>query len=64
MTARVHLHLFSQFTREQLEAIRVVLDTLDEDEYRDYHDTYGLCNAPDDITALKSKVVEALRRAK
>ncbi len=57
------MQLLSDFTKEQLEAVLVVLNTLDEDEYRDYHETYGLCNAPNHIEALKSQVKRALSRA-
>lgn len=49
------------FTRDQLEAIDEVLKILDSDEYRDYHDQFGICNAPDAIEALQKEVRNALR---
>ena len=48
------------FTREQLEAIEQVLKLLDSDEYRDYHDQFGVCNAPDTIETLRKEVRNAL----
>jgi len=48
------------FTREQLEAIIEILKILDSEEYRDYHDQFGVCNAPDIIDKIRSEVMEAL----
>lgn len=55
LTSRVQ-----HFTREQLEAIDQVLKLLDSDEYRDYHDQFGVCNAPDIIERLRKEVRIAL----
>jgi len=48
------------FSQDQLEAIDEVLKILDSDEYRDYHDQFGVCNAPDAIEALRKEVQNAL----
>jgi hypothetical protein len=51
-----------QFSREQLEAIDKILKLLDPDEFRDYHDQFGVCNAPDVIDALRKEIKGALDR--
>ncbi|MHA1390483.1 MAG: hypothetical protein ACTSR9_18865 [Candidatus Thorarchaeota archaeon] len=53
MTGTTLTSRIQHFTREQLEAIEQVLTLLDSDEYRDYHDQFGVCNAPDAIEALR-----------
>jgi hypothetical protein len=55
---------FSRFSRAQLEAALEVLRLLDVEEYRDYHETYGICNAPDHIIHLKAAIEKALGGAK
>jgi hypothetical protein len=35
---------------------------LDSDEYRDYHDQFGVCNAPDTIELLRNEVRNALEQ--
>jgi hypothetical protein len=50
-----------KFTKEQLQAIDSVLSILDPEEYRDYHDQFGVCNAPDRIELLRGEVQAALR---
>ncbi len=61
MTDTALTSALQHFTREQLEAIDEVLKILDSDEYRDYHDQFGVCNAPDVIEALQKEVRNALR---
>jgi hypothetical protein len=60
MTGTTLTSSLQQFTREQLEAIDQVLQLLDSDEYRDYHDQFGVCNAPDAIDKLRREVRSAL----
>jgi hypothetical protein len=60
MTGTTLTSTFQHFSREQLEAIDKVLKILDSDEYRDYHDQFGVCNAPDMIEALRKEVRNAL----
>ncbi|MFW9961655.1 MAG: hypothetical protein ACFFDV_11585 [Candidatus Thorarchaeota archaeon] len=52
-----------QLTKEQLEAIDEILKLLDPDEFRDYHDQFGVCNAPDRIELLKNEVRNALKQS-
>ena len=61
MTGTTLTSRIQHFTREQLEAIDQVLKILDSEEYRDYHDQFGVCNAPDVIEALRKEVSNALR---
>jgi hypothetical protein len=60
MTGTTLTSRIQHFTREQLEAIEQVLNLLDPDEYRDYHDQFGVCNAPDAIETLRKEVRNAL----
>jgi hypothetical protein len=60
MTGTTLASRLQHFSREQLEAIDKVLNLLDPDEYRDYHDQFGVCNAPDAIEALRKEVRNAL----
>ena len=60
MTGTTLTSRLQHFTREQLEAIESVLKLLDPDEYRDYHDQFGICNAPDAIDTLLKEVRNAL----
>jgi hypothetical protein len=62
MTDTVLFTLVNKFTKEQLQAIDSVLRTLDPDEYRDYHDQFGACNAPDRIEILRKEVRIALEK--
>ena len=62
MTGTTLTSRIQHFTREQLEAIDQVLKLLDSDEYRDYHDQFGVCNAPDIIEKLREEVHTALDR--
>ncbi|TFG34513.1 hypothetical protein EU527_03045 [Candidatus Thorarchaeota archaeon] len=55
LTSRIN-----HFTREQLEAINEILRLLDPEEFRDYHDQFGVCNAPDAIERLRAEVQRAL----
>ena len=50
------------FTREQLEAVNEILQLLDPEEFRDYHDQFGVCNAPDNIDRLRAEVQRALHK--
>lgn len=60
MTDTALLSLVREFTKEQLQAIDSVLRILDPDEYRDYHDQFGVCNAPDRIELLRREIRAAL----
>lgn len=60
MTDTVLLSLVKKFTKEQLQAIDSVLSILDPEEYRDYHDQFGVCNAPDRIELLRREIEAAL----
>ena len=62
MTGITSLPVVSHFTKEQLEAIDKVLQLLDSEEFRDYHDQFGVCNAPDIIDTLRRSVQQALER--
>jgi len=50
----------THFTREQLEAINQILQLLDPEEFRDYHDQFGACNAPDAIEKLRTEIQRVL----
>jgi len=54
--------LVNEFTDEQLQAVDSILQIFDTDEYRDYHDQYGICNAPDRIDLLKKEIQRVLVR--
>ena len=60
MTGTTLTSRIQHFTREQLEAIDQILKILDSDEYRDYHDQFGVCNAPDVIDKLRKEIRDAL----
>ena len=60
MTDTILTSALQHFTRDQLEAIEEVLKILDSDEYRDYHEQFGVCNAPDAIETLRKEVRNAL----
>lgn len=62
MTDTALLSLVRKFTKEQLQAIDSVLRMLDPEEYRDYHDQFGVCNAPDRIEFLRKEIHTALER--
>jgi len=62
MTDTTLLSLVRKFTKEQLQAIDSVLRMLDPEEYRDYHDQFGVCNAPDRIELLREEIHTALER--
>ena len=62
MTDTALLSLVRKFTKEQLQAIDSVLRILDPEEYRDYHDQFGVCNAPDRIEMLREEIRTALRK--
>jgi hypothetical protein len=62
MTDTALFSLVKKFTKEQLEAVDSVLRILDPDEYRDYHDQFGVCNAPDRIDLLRKEVQNALEK--
>jgi len=61
MTDTTLTSALQHFTRNQLEAINEVLKILDSDAYRDYHDQFGVCNAPNAIEALQKEVRNALK---
>jgi hypothetical protein len=63
MTDTTLLSFVRKFTKEQLQAIDSVLRILDPEEYRDYHDQFGVCNAPDRIEMLREEIQTALRNA-
>ena len=60
MTDTAILSLVRKFTKEQLQAIDSVLSILDPEEFRDYHDQFGVCNAPDRIELLRGEIQAAL----
>ena len=60
MTDTALLSLVRKFTKDQLQAIDSVLRMFDPHEYRDYHDQYGMCNAPDHIVLMREKIRIAL----
>jgi hypothetical protein len=60
MTDTALLSFVRKFTKEQLQAINSVLSILDPEEYRDYHDQFGVCNAPDRIELLRKEIRTAL----
>ena len=62
MTDTTLFSLVYKFTKEQLQAIDSILQTLDPDEYRDYHDQFGACNAPDRIELLRKEIRIALEK--
>ena len=62
MTDTALSSLVREFTKEQLLAIDSVLRILDTDEYRDYHDQFGVCNAPDRIDLVKKEIQIVLDR--
>jgi hypothetical protein len=62
MTAISLSSSISQFSKEQLEAIEKILKLLDSEEFRDYHDQFGVCNAPDIVDALRREVKRTLSR--
>jgi hypothetical protein len=62
MTDTALFSLVNKFTKEQLEAVDSVLRILDPDEYRDYHDEFGVCNAPDRIELLRKEIQNALEK--
>jgi hypothetical protein len=63
MTDTTLLSLVKEFTKEQLQAIDSILRILDPEEYRDYHDQFGVCNAPDRIEVLRKEIRTALRKS-
>ncbi len=63
MTDTALLSLVKEFTKKQLQAIESVLRVLDTEEYRDYHDQFGVCNAPDRIELLREEIRTALRKS-
>jgi len=63
MTGSTLSSAVNQFSREQLEAIDKILKLLDPDEFRDYHDQFGVCNAPDRIELLRNEVRNALKQS-
>jgi hypothetical protein len=64
MTSSILASGISKFSKTQLEAIYKVLSLLDPEEFRDYHDQFGVCNAPDSIEILRNEVKHALQREK
>ncbi len=54
--------LVKGFTEDQLKAVDSILRELDTDEYRDYHDQFGVCNAPDCIELLRKEIQAVLNR--
>ncbi len=62
MTDTALSSLVREFTKEQLLAIDSILRILDTDEYRDYHDQFGVCNAPDRIDLVKKEIQIVLDR--
>jgi len=63
MTSTSLSSAMSQLSKEQLEAIDKILKLLDPDEFRDYHDQFGVCNAPDRIELIRNEVRNALEQS-
>lgn len=62
MTDTVLSSLVRSLTKNQLEAVESVLSIFDTDEYRDYHDQYGVCNAPDFIELVRREIRHILSK--
>ncbi|MFW9958844.1 MAG: hypothetical protein ACFFCT_12300 [Candidatus Odinarchaeota archaeon] len=62
MTGTVLSSTMRRFSKEQLEALEKILSMLDPDEFRDYHDQFGVCNAPDRIELLRNEIRNALKQ--
>jgi hypothetical protein len=60
MTGTTLLALVRNLTIDQLQAVDSVLRELDPNEYRDYHDQFGVCNAPDHIELLRAEIQAVL----
>jgi hypothetical protein len=60
MTQTILISKLTHFNRDQLEAIDQILQLLDTEEFRDYHDQFGVCNAPENIEKLRTEVRRAL----
>lgn len=63
MTDTALSSLVRDFTKEQLQAVDSILRMLDTDEYRDYHDQYGVCNAPDFIELVRREIRHILGKS-
>ena len=63
MTDTALSSLVKDFTKEQLQAIDSILQILDPAEYRDYHDQFGVCNAPERIELLRKEIQSILDRS-
>ena len=63
MTDTALSSLVRDFTKEQLQAVDSILRILDTDEYRDYHDQYGVCNAPDFIELVRREIRHILGKS-
>lgn len=64
MTDTTLLALVKSLTIDQLQAVDSVLRALDPNEYRDYHDQFGVCNAPDHIELLRAEIQDVLERCR
>jgi hypothetical protein len=62
MTDTALASLVKGFSEEQLKAVDSILRILDTNEYRDYHDQFGVCNAPDNIELLREEIQTVLNR--
>jgi hypothetical protein len=62
MTDTALSSLVRDLTKDQLQAVESVLNIFDTDEYRDYHDQYGVCNAPDFIELVRREIRHILTR--
>lgn len=63
MTDTVLASLVNSLSKDQLKAVESVLSMLDTDEYRDYHDQYGVCNAPDFIELVRREIRHILGKS-
>ena len=63
MTDTALSSLVRDFTKEQLQTVDSILRMLDTDEYRDYHDQYGVCNAPDFIELVRREIRHILGKS-
>ncbi|MGY5865544.1 MAG: hypothetical protein RTV41_13155 [Candidatus Thorarchaeota archaeon] len=63
MTDTVLSSLVRDLTKDQLQAVESVLNIFDTDEYRDYHDQFGVCNAPDFIELVRREIRHILTKS-
>jgi len=63
MTDTILSSLVNSLTKDQLEIVESFLSIFDTEEYRDYHDQYGVCNAPDFIELVRREIRHILGKS-